>query len=269
MKFTTGEFAKFHGISKQTLIYYDNIGLFKPNIIDTNNKYRYYTSDQFEILDGILILREIGVPINDIKSFLSDRDKHKTLSLLKEQKSKLDNQVKNIQKTIKRLDHKIDLIENLDIQEGEVRFLEMDLEYLAVEKVKEPFDLLQTDISFKNLITNAINKKYPYNYQLGTIISKHSLFSKDYTKADFVFLPLYKKFKDKHIIKKPKGLYAITLHKGEYTKTGKTYEFLIDNIYKNNFDIIGSSYEYCIFDSLTSYTCEDYITKLAIPVARR
>ena len=32
--FSTGEFAKLCGVSKQTLIYYDKIGLFKPDYKD-------------------------------------------------------------------------------------------------------------------------------------------------------------------------------------------------------------------------------------------
>ena len=43
IKFTVGELAKLHNLSKQTLIFYDKIGLFKPKIIDSNNNYRYYT----------------------------------------------------------------------------------------------------------------------------------------------------------------------------------------------------------------------------------
>nr|WP_243686653.1 MerR family DNA-binding transcriptional regulator [Clostridioides difficile] len=40
--FTTGEFAKLCGISKQTLIFYDKIGIFSPEYKDKNN-YRYYS----------------------------------------------------------------------------------------------------------------------------------------------------------------------------------------------------------------------------------
>lgn len=35
------EMAKLHGITRQTLIHYDNIDLFKPAKVDTNG-YRYY-----------------------------------------------------------------------------------------------------------------------------------------------------------------------------------------------------------------------------------
>lgn len=266
MKFTVGELAKLHGMHKQTLIYYDNIDLFKPNIVDENNGYRYYTSEQLEVLDSILVLRELGIPIKEIKDFLIKRDNNKALNLLKEQKIKLDEQVKNLQRTIKRLENKIDTIENLDINENEVYFKEMDLEYLVVQNVDAPFQLLQTDIAFKKLLTTVTIKKYPYNYQLGTIISLENLLLKEYTTADSVFFPLYKKLKVDNVIEKPKELYAIALHKGEYTSVGKTYEFLINTIKENNYEMIGPSFEYSILDSLTSYTSKDYVTKITIPI---
>ncbi|WP_373600507.1 MerR family transcriptional regulator [Paraclostridium bifermentans] len=266
MKFTVGELAKLHKMSKQTLIYYDNIDLFKPNIVDENNGYRYYTSDQLEILDSILILREIGIPIKDIKDFLVKRNDKSALNLLKEQKIKLDNQVKNIKRTIKRLENKIETIESLNSYKIDVYFEKMDSQYLFIQKVDSPFDLLQTDIAFKKLLTNVHEKKAPYYYQLGTIISLENLKSKKYTTADSVFFPLYSRFKNDEVIEKTSGLYAITLHKGDYDSVGKTYEYLINSIKDNNYKIIGPSFEYCILDSLTSYNTKDYITKIVIPI---
>ena len=34
---TTGEFARRMGVTKNTLFHYDNIGLFLPEIVDTND----------------------------------------------------------------------------------------------------------------------------------------------------------------------------------------------------------------------------------------
>lgn len=268
MKFTVGELAKLHGMSKQTLIYYDNIDLFKPKIVDKNNGYRYYTSDQLEVLDSILVLRELGIPIKEIKDFLTKRDDNKALILLKEQKSKLQSQLKNIKKSILRLENKIEAIESLNEYDDKVYFKEMGDEFLITQKVENPFQLLQTDIAFKKLLTIVTNNKYPYNYQIGTIISLENLINKKYTTAHSVFFPLNNKLNANNIFKKPKCLYAITLHKGEYKDIGKTYELLIDTINKNGYEMIGPSFEYGILDSLTSYSSKDYITKIVIPVKK-
>ena len=52
--FSIGELSKYQNISKQTLIFYDKIGLFKPAYVDPNNGYRYYSSQQIDYLDTIL-----------------------------------------------------------------------------------------------------------------------------------------------------------------------------------------------------------------------
>ena len=39
---TIGQFAALHGINKKTLMWYDEIGLFRPAVIHPENGYRYY-----------------------------------------------------------------------------------------------------------------------------------------------------------------------------------------------------------------------------------
>ena len=56
--FTIGQFAALHGINKKTLMWYDEIGLFKPAFIHEENGYRlysYYQSTELEVIleDGL------------------------------------------------------------------------------------------------------------------------------------------------------------------------------------------------------------------------
>src|SRR5699024_11456334 len=55
-----GEVAKYQNISKQTLIFYDKVGLFRPAWVDPENGYRYYSASQLDYLDTILIMKQIG-----------------------------------------------------------------------------------------------------------------------------------------------------------------------------------------------------------------
>lgn len=50
--FTTGEFAGLCNIRKDTLFYYDEIGLLKPEIIQDNG-YRYYSANQLFYLTSL------------------------------------------------------------------------------------------------------------------------------------------------------------------------------------------------------------------------
>lgn len=58
--FTTGEFAKICNVSKQTLFFYDNQGIFSPEFTGENG-YRYYSYTQIEAFTVIVMLRDLGV----------------------------------------------------------------------------------------------------------------------------------------------------------------------------------------------------------------
>ena len=58
--YSSGEFAKRAGVNKRTLHYYNDIGLFCPEVIEENG-YHYYTCFQFAQLEMILTLRKIGL----------------------------------------------------------------------------------------------------------------------------------------------------------------------------------------------------------------
>ena len=81
---TIGQFAALHGINKKTLMWYDEIGLFKPAAIDPQNGYRCYNYHQSPILETILLLRELDVSINEIQIFMKNRSVENMKCLLEE-----------------------------------------------------------------------------------------------------------------------------------------------------------------------------------------
>ena len=76
--FTAGELANIFGISKQTLLYYDRMGLFSPAFISENG-YRHYSIDQYMDLEVILRLRALNISIALIKQYLGNRSKEDLL----------------------------------------------------------------------------------------------------------------------------------------------------------------------------------------------
>ncbi|MFR5732880.1 MAG: MerR family transcriptional regulator [Clostridium sp.] len=66
---TTGEFAALMGVSKYTLFHYDDIGLFSPEYV-AENGYRMYSLYQLETLETILMLRDLGMPLERNWQFL-------------------------------------------------------------------------------------------------------------------------------------------------------------------------------------------------------
>ena len=79
--YTTGEFAKLCGVKKQTLFHYDDIGLLEPALVK-NNGYRYYSYAQYEDFLIIACLKEAGMSLKDIASYLQLADEHDRADVL-------------------------------------------------------------------------------------------------------------------------------------------------------------------------------------------
>ncbi|HET9473587.1 MAG TPA: MerR family transcriptional regulator [Steroidobacteraceae bacterium] len=64
--FRIGEFSRIARVSARLLRYYDELGLLKPGVVDASTGYRYYTSSQLQRLNRILVLRDLGLTLQQI-----------------------------------------------------------------------------------------------------------------------------------------------------------------------------------------------------------
>ena len=81
--YTAGEMAAFFDISKQTLLYYDKIGLLHPEYISENG-YREYSIHQYQILEIIVNLRKLDVSLEAIKRHIENRSEASMKELLEQ-----------------------------------------------------------------------------------------------------------------------------------------------------------------------------------------
>ncbi len=121
---TVNELSKITGLSKRTIRYYDQINLLKPEVISESG-YRLYGNKSLEILQQILIFRELNVPLEDIKEILDNKQLDK-LQLLKSHKQLL----------ILKRDHLNDVISLVDkiINNGDGK---MSFEEFNINKIEQ------------------------------------------------------------------------------------------------------------------------------------
>lgn len=82
--FQITEFAQIARTSRKTLQYYDELGLFRPALVGENG-YRYYDLSQLDRLALIAALRDMGLSLREIKSYLQQGDGEKLNALLEDQ----------------------------------------------------------------------------------------------------------------------------------------------------------------------------------------
>jgi len=99
------EVADLVGISVRTLHHYDEIGLLAPDQM-TNSGYRVYSDQNLETLQQILLFRELGLPLKEIKEWIQNPsfDRLEALRLhrsnMLERRDRLDQLIATLDKTI-------------------------------------------------------------------------------------------------------------------------------------------------------------------------
>ncbi len=69
--FRIGDFSRIARVSARLLRFYDEIGLFTPAHADPQTGYRYYTVTQLAQLNRILVLKDLGFNLDQVRDVLS------------------------------------------------------------------------------------------------------------------------------------------------------------------------------------------------------
>ena len=95
--YSIGETAKMMGISVQTLRTYSNFTFLTPAYVNDETGYRYYTFEQFHIIDRIKYLRSFGLSLAEIQDIMMDGKKvDKIIEYLENQETVLERQIEEL-----------------------------------------------------------------------------------------------------------------------------------------------------------------------------
>lgn len=180
MKLSIGEVSKIFNISKETLRYYDKIGILKPEI-NTENGYRYYQFKHLEKLSLILGIKLLGISLSDIKDTIEseDLDYYKKLILRQEEilqikKKELELLEYNLNKSKKVLDVVTSFQNEYDFSKLEILDKDYTLYVLDIKNLLSsniaPIDTLSLEKELAYL-NEGINNTYVYLYTIVDNIS--------------------------------------------------------------------------------------------------
>ena len=105
MEYTSNKLSKMSGVSARTLRHYDDIGLLKPSRTASSG-YRIYGQAEVDTLQQILLYKELGFALEDIKTLLSSQDFDREqaflshLAELHNKRERLDTLILNVTKSI-------------------------------------------------------------------------------------------------------------------------------------------------------------------------
>lgn len=268
--FSIGEISKLFDINKKTLRYYDEIGLFKPSFVNKDNNYRYYTLDQFQYLETIKYLKELGLSLDKIKYNLTNLNSEDVINSLEEQNNIIDAKISELQLIKQKINKKIiqikdstrnDLLETI----REVDFNERQAVRLR-HSIKTDYDI---EFSLRKLIKMSDNKIFLTYGLVGVSISRDDLIDRKYDEYKSIFIMIEEEKYDNSLIKIfPKGTYVCIRFKGVHKDAPPYYEKLINYINKQGYEIIDDSLEMELTDPSLSLTDEEVIMELQILVKK-
>lgn len=271
--FSIGELAGYQKISKQTLIFYDKIGLFKPALVNPETGYRYYSAKQLDTLDTILVMKTIGFSLDEIKDYMAHRSFETSRECFDNQIQVIDRQIDRLTSIKNRLIHKCNTLDEykhyLESEPGKKIHTEKAVrQYIFCEPVKPPYSFTSISIATKKCFTQAALKHLPVFFEMGVIVPRERLFNGRYTEASHAFL-LTEYMPDTPALKTlPHGDCVVAYHYGEYLKIDHTYEEVFAYCRQRGLEIISDSYEFCIHDHLTAGNEKEYITKILFYVKK-
>lgn len=267
------EFANLCGVSKDTLLYYDKIGLFQPAATGSNG-YRLYSLDQVHTFDLLLMLRDSHVPLKTIKTYLQDCSPERMLPLLREQVSVLREKLCRLEGLCNRLEFTAQQVERgmgSPQREPSVARLEEKLYSVVPVEAEVLNDRKRRMAAVRKFLRECQAKGLQGDYLRCGVISQQTLLNGCTDKEYFgVLLPPQERKALSTIptIRRPAGEYALLRHYGGYRTLPRSYEKLLTYIKKEGLFICGNAYETELIGYLCTSNDVDYVIEIAVQVGR-
>lgn len=263
---TTGQFAKIVRVSKDTLFYYDKIGLFKPEVVSKNG-YRYYSYNQYYTFNAITALKQINMPLNEIKNFIDNRTPELLLEVFRKKVQELNKKIDMLNDTMDYMSYLIratqqGIVEYTD--KIEVKFLEQKYIYnaICIENITYENTLESINYTVSEFAKMGIKNAEP-------AISMVSL-DDVRNKKEKNYLKHYYKISDRKygipIKVLDSGEYLVGYHKGDYTETRRTIERMLLYAKEHSFELDNIAYEEYLICEVAIKNLHESITKIMIPV---
>lgn len=263
----SGQFAAICGVNKQTLLYYDKIGLFSPCLKDENG-FRYYSPEQVDTFHTILALREI-MSLSELKQYVQIRSKAHFQSVFERSVNNLTQQITRLEHERNMMLRKLELVqEAIDAEDSIVYTHHCSREYL---KLSPDVYTLQPGKGESSAMGSIVQYRVEHNLSLGRGIGgilpsawleqgkPHGIHCRWYYSELAPESP-----KEEGFVKEA-GNYMVCYYKGDYHTSYRVFPKLLDYARRNGFLIGEYIYEEPLADEIVEVDPNHYITRISVP----
>jgi len=261
-KYSIGEMSKLFGIPVTTLRHYHNKGIFKACYIDEESGYRYYSSEQFELLNNILNLRHGKVPLDKIKEYTEMGKLSSLKELFQEQKKELEKKIAELKKAEKSVEERLKYIEEVEGIE------EFDRVVIKKRKAQKIFTVRKNFVDEEELelLVRELGRVSEFSYSL--VLGNVGLFMErngEWSKYSGVYLKGEKLSKNlKGEEEQPEGEYISVYFRGVRDDSSRYYRMMEEYIEENGIEVEGPYYEMALVSNSPTSKEREYIRVIEI-----
>ncbi|WP_405168748.1 MerR family transcriptional regulator [Paenibacillus sp. FSL H3-0286] len=263
---TSGQFAKVMGISKDTLFHYDRLGILSPEV-KAENGYRYYSINQIDVYKVISILKELEMPLKEIKEYLNKRSPHELIVLLDKEEAMLNAKIKHLKKMKSIISEKRQITKAAtEIIPTEIIIEENIEEFLVITEAdpytndKSIYDSMIKHEKYLNIYSIDTSHTVGWMRDTNRVLANET-FNYDYLYTRVSEQSNYSNFK------REKGTYLTAFHTEGYSSVSDTYDRIIKYANDKRIEIKGFFYEDVLLDDLSVRGYEEYLIKISVRIS--
>ncbi len=247
---TISEFSKISEVSRKSLIFYDNIGLFSPKVVGENG-YRYYSHEQIYIISVIIILKEMGTPLSQIKEYMKNGNPADAIRILRQQGESIAHMIEKMQGVQDMLHVKLQMLMcGSQSSVSDIQILEQPKQPIFTG---DPVHMAKSGYRDENWLAfymKCKENKVTFGYPEGFMVNREDLLAGNTGVGECVICHVGKpEFANAFM---PAGRYLTACGTGSFYDTEPTYQRMLQYIRSNHLEILGNAYEKRLIDEIGS-----------------
>ncbi len=263
---TIGQFAEISEISASMLRHYDRIGLMRPAAVDPDTRYRFYREDQVRTAELIRLLRDLDVPLREIRTLLENPRGSEMQAVLRRQRGRIETRRDEAIRIIARLDRALD--GTGDLMPHDVYLVEIEPQWVISRRLQtkvgqdvEIVDRLLDELVHQAAACDALSTEREF------VLSYNRLRrSQGYDLEVCVPLDSRRAPQVTGAWQVPGGAAASLTHHGPWEDLHPAYVALFAWIMEQGHDIAGPARETYVIDERDTDDPFGYMTRLDWPV---
>lgn len=266
--FQIGEFSKICQVSVKTLRHYDKVGLLAPAKVDPITGYRYYGTEQIDVMNHIKRLKRYGFSLEEIGRLTDVSDPAQLAGALRRQREKLKRAQQEADAVLGELWQHIFLLERtgsmMDYQKGYEVVIKNSPE-LHVLACRARMGVDEFGTYYGKLYERAKKERVAL-----TGLSGARYFDEEFNResSDIEVFIAAKGEEGADLALKPQEC-AMTVHRGGYSNLSEAYGAVAAWILEHGYEIAGAPFDLYTKTRFEGLSPEDWETEVYFPVHKK